>query len=128
LRPHPVVQTAGLVELVRIIDGDTRDTSIGRVRLYGVDTSERGQPRYPDATDLLADLAGHAVRLEDGPRLTDPYGRRLAYVYTDHGESIDAALIADDHARAWTRGGQHTGVLTRIERDAVGDDVSGCLF
>ena len=63
-----------------------------------------------------------------GPRITDPYGRRLAYVYALNGESIDAALIAGGYARAWTRDGQHAGVLTRIERVAAGDDVNGCLF
>ena len=54
---------------------------------------ERGQRCATEATERLRELAGDTVRLEDGPRLTDTYGRTLAYVYTVDGISIDAVLI-----------------------------------
>ena len=57
------------------------------------------------ATERLRELVGDAVRLEDGPRLTDSFGRKLAYVYTVEGASIDEALIAEGLAVAWTRDG-----------------------
>lgn len=47
------------------------------------------------------------VRWEDGPRLTDTYGRNLAYAYTVAGASIDEAPIAEGLALVWTRDGQH---------------------
>lgn len=91
------------VQVVRIIDGDTLDTTRGRVRLFGVDTPEPGQFCATEATERLRALAGDVVRLEDGPRLIGPYGRRLAYVYTHDGASIDEVLIAEGLATAWGR-------------------------
>ena len=105
-------------QVVRIIDGDTLDTSRGRVRLFGVDTPERGQRRATEATERLRELAGDTVRLENGPRLIGPFGRRLVYVYTVEGVSIDATLIAEGLATAWTRDGQHRERLVGLEREA----------
>lgn len=53
-----------------------------------------------DAEERLRELAGDVVPLENGPRITDAYGRTLAYVYTEDGASIDAALIAEGLATA----------------------------
>jgi endonuclease YncB( thermonuclease family) len=103
----------------RIIDGDTLDLTDGtRVRLYGVDTPERGEDCYAEATDRLRQLAGSTVRLENGPRATDSFGRRLAYAYTLEGFSIDVILIGDGLAEAWTRDGQHRDTLVGLERSA----------
>lgn len=113
--------------VVNVIDGDTLDTSRGRVRLVGVDTPERGQRCAVEATDRLRALAGDTVRLEDGPRLIGPFGRRLAYVYTEDGASIDEALIRDGLATAWTRDGQHRGYLVGLEREAQMRG-TGCLW
>jgi endonuclease YncB( thermonuclease family) len=61
-----------------------------------------------EATHRLHQLAGDSVRLEDGPRLTDQFGRTLAYSYsTEGGVSIDETLIRKGLATAWTRDGQH---------------------
>ena len=40
-----------LVDVTGIVDGDTIDTSIGRVRFFGVDTPERGEACWPQ--DLI---------------------------------------------------------------------------
>ena len=111
--------------MVRIIDGDTLDTSRGRLRLFGVDASER-ERCAPEATDRPRELASEMVRLEDGPRLTDRYGRILAYVYTADGVSIDEALIREGLATAWTRG-QHRDLLVWLEREARRQG-AGCLW
>ena len=86
--------------VIRVIDGDTLDTTRGRVRLFGVDTPERGERCASEATDRLQELAGDSVRLEDGPRQTDQFGRLLAYVYTKDGVSIDETLIREGLATA----------------------------
>jgi endonuclease YncB( thermonuclease family) len=92
------------VTVNRVIDGDTLGTSRGRVRLFGVDTPERGERCALEAIDRLKSLAGDSVRLEDGPRLTDQFGRVLAYAYsTEGGASIDETLIREGLATAWTR-------------------------
>jgi len=42
-----------------------------RIRLNGVDTPERGEPCFLEATERFKELAGDAVRIEHGPRLSD---------------------------------------------------------
>lgn len=67
-----------------VVDGDTLDLRDGtRVRLIGIDTPERGQPCYEEATAALADLVnGKAVDLTAGTSgsSVDRYGRLLRYV------------------------------------------------
>ena len=65
--------------------------------------------------------------MEDGPRLSDQFGRILAYVYTHDGMSIDAALIREGLATAWTRDGQHRDYLVGLEREAQ-ERGAGCLW
>jgi len=116
-----------LVEVIRVIDGDTIDTSIGRVRFYGIDTPERGEACYSEATEVTERLAGSQVRLENGPRLTDNFERRLAYVYDLSGNSIDVQLVAGGYAQAWTQDGQHRDVLVGLERSSR-ENGAGCLW
>ena len=92
--PGPPVTTISCPDcpaanVLNVIDGDTFDSSIGRVRFYGIDTPERGEPCFKDATEAARRLLGSVVRLEDGPRRTDSFGRRLAYVYDASGNSLD---------------------------------------
>lgn len=115
------------VRVSRVIDGDTLDTPSGRVRLYGVDTPEIGDRCAAEATSRINELAGNSVRLEDGPRLTDQFGRLLAYVYTEDGYSIDEILVREGLGTAWTEDGQHRDFLVGLERGTrlMGD---GCLW
>jgi endonuclease YncB( thermonuclease family) len=111
----------------RVIDGDTFDSPAGRVRLFGVDTPERGEDCYGDAARRLRELAGEQVRVQSGPRQRDPNGRLLYYVYTDWGESIDELLVREGWAVAWTRDGQHRNLLGGLEV-AARDAGRGCLW
>jgi len=70
------------------VDGYTLDTTQGRLRLFGVDTPEIGERCYSEATDRLSGLAGELIRVESGPRVTDPFGRQLYYVYTTAGYNV----------------------------------------
>ena len=115
------------MEVTGIVDGDTIDTSIGRVRFFGIDTPERGDACFTEATEFTRLLVGSQVRLEDGPRLEDSFGRRLAYVYDPFGNSIDVQLVARGFATAWTRDGQHRDVLVGLEESARGSQI-GCLW
>ena len=127
--PQTVINCAGcpLVYVTRVIDGDTIDTSIGRVRFYGVDTPERGEACFSEATAATKSFAGSQVRLEDGPRLTDSFDRRLAYVYDASGNSIDVQLVAGGFARAWAKDGQHRDVLVGLEGSSR-ENGAGCLW
>ena len=115
------------VRVSRVIDGDTLDTPSGRVRLFGVDTPEAGERCAAEATSRMNELAGNSVRLEDGPRLTDQFGRRLAYVYTEDGYSIDEILVREGFGTAWTEDGQHRDYLVGLERTSR-EAESGCLW
>lgn len=110
----------------RIIDGDTFDISVGRVRIYGIDTPERDEACYDEATHRLAQLAEDGVRVEAGPRPTGGFGRLLFYVYTQDGRSIDEILITEGLAEAVVRDGQHRDFLVSMERKAKAGGV-GCL-
>ncbi len=59
-----------LYPVQRVIDGDTfvsgrnRDGSESSVRLYGVETPERGEHCFEEATERFHKLAGDRVRIE----------------------------------------------------------------
>ncbi len=70
-----------------VVDGDTIDVEgVGRVRLVGVNTPERGEPGYQSATDFVKSMVeGKVVSLDiDDAKRYDKYDRTLAVVYIDH--------------------------------------------
>jgi endonuclease YncB( thermonuclease family) len=115
------------VDVVRVIDGDTLVSKVGRIRFFGMDTPEVGQRCAREATELTRDLAGDTVRVEPGPRRQDLYGRYLFYVYTGAGDSIDEILVREGLARAWTQDGQHREYLVSVETESRDRGV-GCLW
>jgi endonuclease YncB( thermonuclease family) len=133
--PSPVVEEQMKLRCIdcrtlsvqRIIDGDTFDTPSSRVRLFGVDTPERGEACFKEATNRLRSLAGSQVRVEPGPRAQDRGGRLLFYVYTEAGNSIDEILIREGLAVAWTRDGQHRDYLVSLATEAQTKG-TGCIW
>ena len=115
------------ITVTRVIDGDTLVSGNERVRLYGINAPEVGERCADGATRRLRELAGDDVRIEMGPRDRDVYDRLLAYLYTSGGESIDGLLVAEGHAVAWTRDGQHRDYLVGLERTARSGS-EGCLW
>ena len=81
----------------RIIDGDTIDVQMDgvryRVRYIGMNTPERDQACYQEATDANAALvSGKTVTLVKDTSETDPYDRLLRYVYV--GDTfVNAELV-----------------------------------
>ena len=114
------------LRVTRVIDGDTFDAPEGRVRLFGVDTPERNEECYGEATRRLRQLTGNRVKVEKGPRADDG-SRLLYYVYTRSGASIDELLVREGLARAWTRDGQHRNFLVSLENSAKTQS-TGCLW
>lgn len=117
--------------MLDIIDGDTLDVEIDgheeRVRIFGIDTAERGERCFAEASSRLADLAANEIRLAADARERDSYGRLLRYVYTPAGLSIDATLIAEGLAYAWTRDGALRDPLVTLEATAR-IERRGCLW
>jgi endonuclease YncB( thermonuclease family) len=113
--------------VVEVIDGDTLRTSLGTVRMYGADAPEAGEPCYLEAIDAARRLTGTSVRAQPGPRERDPFERRLFYLYTESGRSIEEVLIRNGLAVARAQDGQHRDLLLHLEREAAVAD-RGCLW
>jgi len=117
--------------VVRIVDGDTLRVMLdGReevVRVFGIDTAERGEACFEEASSRLEELAGAEVRLLPDRRERDQFGRLLRYVYALDGTSIDAALIVEGLAYAWTRDGALRDALVALESTARSNR-TGCLW
>jgi micrococcal nuclease len=125
------VPGAVAVPVDRIIDGDTLDVRVAgstvRVRLYGVDTPERGETCFREATERLRELAGDVVQLLPDARLTDRFGRELRYVYSTEAVLIDEALVVEGFGVAWRDDGSKRAAIIAAEEEARAAS-RGCLW
>lgn len=83
-----------------VVDGDTIDVSgMGRIRLVGVNTPERGEPGYREAKDFMKSMClSRTVQLDiDDAKRHDKYGRVLAVVYVN-GVNINRELLRMGYA------------------------------
>ncbi|WP_394203832.1 thermonuclease family protein [Shewanella waksmanii] len=98
------------VTLDYVVDGDTLVLSDGRsVRLIGVDSPEIDR-EYPELSEPYANRArsfmqslvkqGQTLQLAFDRKKLDPYGRTLAYVYTQEGQHLQEALLKQGFAKA----------------------------
>lgn len=87
---------------VNVVDGDTLDVTIDlgfhlafeqRIRLYGINTPERGQPGWAEATTMLRDLVAGAGLVARTVKPHDKYGRWLASLRTDACPDVAQAII-----------------------------------
>src|SRR4051812_39562309 len=109
--PAHRLERSELVLVRAVIDGDTIDvTTLGRVRLLGIDAPEIGRvfdtsaPFAQAARDKLAALVLHRwVRLETDAERFDVYKRRLAYVLTEDGVCANVVLVREGLARVIAR-------------------------
>jgi endonuclease YncB( thermonuclease family) len=86
--------------VVKVVDGDTIVVLVGResrrVRLFGIDTPERGQPWANKAKEALARrVFGKPVRVNDVA--TDRYGRTVGEVYADN-VCVGCELVREGNA------------------------------
>jgi endonuclease YncB( thermonuclease family) len=98
-RTPPGAQSA---VVTNVVDGDTIDVQdVGRIRVIGIDTPERGACGYDSATYAMAALVlGREVTLVPGAADdSDRYGRLLRYV--DVGTlDVGLSLVAEGWAIA----------------------------
>lgn len=102
--------------VTRVVDGDTLHVELPgsitpseKVRLLRIDTPERGEPGYEQASAALVALAaGRDVALSfedpDAPA-RDDYGRLLAYVWID-GRCANVELVRRGFSPFVTRWGE----------------------
>ena len=102
--PLPDLSGAEDAQVASIVDGDTIEVlmdGVGyRVRYVGVNTPERDQTCYAEATAAnTALVSGQAVQMLRDESNTDQYGRLLRYIFV--GERfVNAELVANGWAEA----------------------------
>jgi micrococcal nuclease len=103
----PLLLSGQTAVVTHIVDGDTIDVdlagSIYRVRYIGMDTPERGDFFYHEATEANRQLAeGQTVTMVKDVSETDRYGRLLRYVYLPDGTFVNAELVKQGYAQIAT--------------------------
>ena len=83
-------------------DGDTMRAGDLRIRIWGIDAPERGDPGGARATEALRSLiTGQRLTCEDmGP---DRYGRTVARCTLPDGRDLACALVEMGAARDWPK-------------------------
>jgi endonuclease YncB( thermonuclease family) len=99
--------------LVGVVDGDTIkvkwDTQVTSVRMLNINTPERGQPGYREATEHLMAMLGNASAVmlefeEDGVRARDGFGRLLCHVWLN-GKNLSVEQVRAGYSVFWTKYG-----------------------
>jgi len=103
--PDRSVPTGDRATVINIVDGDTADVLFDgeefRVRYIGIDTPERGDDFYKEASDANASLVlDQAVILVKDVSETDRFGRLLRYLYLLDGTFVNAELVRQGLAEA----------------------------
>ena len=96
-------------QAIRVVDGDTVQIGVERIRLVNVDAPESWRP-HCDRERALGIAAKERLReLLDGGTVTftptgvDRYSRTLAYVRVDRAD-VGEILIQENHALRWKPG------------------------
>jgi len=91
-------------KVLRVIDGDTIVIEGGHhIRYIGIDTPEKGQSYYEEATEYnKALVAGKTVRLETDVTNKDKFGRLLRYVYVGD-VLVNLKLVKQGYAEVYPK-------------------------
>ncbi|MCL1950988.1 MAG: thermonuclease family protein [Turicibacter sp.] len=97
-----------LAVVTRVIDGDTlevaQDGETHRVRLIGIDTPERGEAGFEEASEFMLNTLAYfenTVWLESSGEDEDRFGRLRRYVWLDGETSLNQLMLDEGHATLW---------------------------
>lgn len=105
----------------QVVDGDTLILSDkSKVRLIGINTPERGEPLYPEASGLLRKLVlNKDVTLSFDRERKDQFKRTLAYVFVDghfiNGEQVRQGLAYFYEFKPNTK---HSALFLKLQRSS----------
>jgi endonuclease YncB( thermonuclease family) len=94
-------------KVLNIVDGDTIDVRLKngveeRVRFIGIDTPERGEPCFQEASERNSTLvANTSIRLIKDTSERDIYGRLVRYICNSSDVFVNAQLVSDGVAHAY---------------------------
>lgn len=104
-----------------VIDGDTLDIDLGRIRLSGINTPETGECYYEEAKGKLKELTLYKeVFLEEDMTDLDKYGRMLRYIYTNT-TFVNGYLVEFGYAKVYDKYNETTkyySALKELEKKA----------
>ncbi len=119
LFPNPTgkaVHEVRKTNITRVIDGDTLETNLGKIRLLGMNAPEKNQYYYEEAKNFLKKFEGEEVELRIKEK--DKYKRFLAYVfYQDKNINEEILLRGLAHLFIYEED-KYTQKLQRAERTA----------
>lgn len=128
------------VHVSRIIDGDTVETSIGNVRLLGINAPEKGEKHYEEAKEFLQEqIFNKTVQLEFAQDRKDKYNRILAYIFYNN-ENINEKIVENGFANYYFHNGIdfHSNelknawdlcIIKKVNLCEPSDDIcSSCIF
>ncbi|MFA6184667.1 MAG: thermonuclease family protein [Candidatus Shapirobacteria bacterium] len=108
ITPTEIVEK-DLVELIRVVDGDTIIIKINgdkkSIRLIGIDTPETNECFGKESAEKIKELIGNKkIKLEadNSQDDKDKYDRLLRYVYLDDGILVNKKLIEEGMAEEFT--------------------------
>ena len=96
----PVMGETVKCEWPGIIDGDTLQCGSERIRIWGIDSVERGQPGYREAGEHLQKLTRGPV--ECVGKYRDRYRRLVAMCYLSKSD-IGGQMVRDGFAKDYPR-------------------------
>jgi len=90
--------------VTKVVDGDTADLEgLGRVRFSGINTPEKGDCYYKEASGRLKDLIlDEEVYVEKDKSDRDKYDRYLRYIYVN-GTFVNGVLVEEGYAKVFDK-------------------------
>ena len=116
------------VNQIKVIDGDTFDCEVGRVRILNINTPERGERCFKESKEKLENLLEGGVKLKRDIQNKDKYNRLLRHVNTNK-TSVGIEMIASGNAKALCIFPNYAGCGEAMDAEVSARMLKeGCLF
>ena len=100
---------------IKIIDGDTIESDIGKIRLLGINTPEKGKPYSKEALNFLKQIENKSLIVLRDKEDLDKYGRKLRYIFYGN-QFINAEILQKGLATSFMLNGlQYKEKLKKAE-------------